>query len=293
MDDAHDVPSASLAKTAFVLPGGGSLGAVQVGMLHTLHEAGIHADVVVGTSIGSFNGSFVAADPTTAHDRLREVWLTIKRRDIFQVNAASLALGAFGRRDSLCSNSRLEHFLRSHLQFERLEDAKIPFVVTATDLDTGEPIALRRGPTLSALLATSALPGFLPPIERDGRQLIDGGVSSAWPVELALAAGATTIYVLETATSETMVRRRGAFAMFERGVDLLTDRVVALHRHRVLEEAHVAGAQVFEVPAPHSRVSLLDLSTTSELIDAARRSTERWLEQTQQPSVNESVTVGG
>ena len=260
--------------TAFVLPGGGSLGAVQVGMLHALHDAGIQPDLVVGTSIGGFNGSFVAADPATAHLRLARVWATLRRRDVLQIRATSLILGALGRRDSLCSNERLQQFLASTLQFDRIEDSKVPFVVTATDVDTGEPIALTCGPALSALLATSALPGFLPPIYRDGRTLIDGGISSAWPVEIALSAGATRVYVLETATCNTMVRRRGAFAMFERSVDLMSDRVVALQRQAIAANETV---EVFEIPAPPSHVSLLDLSSTGELIKSSLRSTKAWL----------------
>ena len=128
--------------------------------------------------------------------------------------------------------------------------------------------------TLASLKYISALPGFLPPISRDGRTLIDGGVSSAWPVEIAIAAGATDVYVLSTATCDTMTRRRGAFAMFERGVDLISDRVVALQRHAVRT---TSTAAVFDLPAPPSHVSLVDLSSTQELIDGGHRTTQAWL----------------
>lgn len=271
-------------RAAFVLPGGGSLGAVQVGMLSALNAAGIQPDLVVGTSIGGFNGSFVAADPATAHERLTDVWLRLKRRDVMQVSPTALVLGTIGRRDSLLDNTRLRAFLQSTLQFERIEHSKIPFIVTATDVDSGESVAITRDPALSALLATSALPGFLPPIYRDGHTLIGGGVSTAWPVELAVQAGATHIYVLETASCATMARRRGAFAMFERGVDLISDSVVALQRQRI---AGTAGVELFEIPAPPSHVSLLDLTSTGELIAAATASTTAWLEKQPSLRVNE------
>lgn len=61
-------------RTAFVLGGGGLLGAHEIGMLRALSEAGIRPDVVVGTSVGAINGAFVAADPAGAAARLGEPW---------------------------------------------------------------------------------------------------------------------------------------------------------------------------------------------------------------------------
>src|SRR6201981_4206799 len=60
--------------TAFVLGGGGMLGAHEVGMLRALSEGGIRPDLVVGTSIGALNGAFVAADPSGAAARLSRMW---------------------------------------------------------------------------------------------------------------------------------------------------------------------------------------------------------------------------
>ncbi len=262
------------ARIAFVLPGGGSLGAVQVGMLEALFAGGIRPDVIVGTSVGSFNGSFIAADPEHGHNILRDVWLGMERRDILALRPRAIALGLFGRHDFICHNDRLVHFLHRHAPLARLQDAKVPIVMTASDLETGQPVAMRDGPAISALLATSALPGVLPPVWRNGRLLVDGGMTAAWPVQLAIEAGADRVYVLETANCTTMQRRRGALAMFERGVDMITDHAVALERRSVF--AANAG-RVFEIPAPPSRTSILDLSATAELIEAARTTTRRWL----------------
>ena len=261
-------------RIAFVLPGGGSLGAVQVGMLDALHTAGIVADLIVGTSVGGFNASFIAAHPLDGHVVLRDVWLALKRRDLLALAPKGLALGLTGRRDAIFSNERLLAFLHRHVQLARLEDAEIPLTITATDFETGHPVAMTHGPAVSALLATGAIPGIFPAVRRDGRLLVDGGVSAAWPVELALEMGATDVYVLETATVQSMQRRRGALAMFERGVDIITERAIALER-RSLFALH--PGRIHEIPAPASHTSILDLSTTRELIDSACESTTQWL----------------
>ena len=73
-----------MPTTAFVLGGGGVLGATEVGMLRALLAAGITPDLVVGTSIGSVNGSFVAADPTVASaERLAQIWRRVREEGDF------------------------------------------------------------------------------------------------------------------------------------------------------------------------------------------------------------------
>ena len=78
--------------TAFVLSGGGSLGAVQVGMLRALSERNITPDLVVGTSAGALNAVFVAEHGTgpAALDRLAEIWTGLRRDDVFPVRCRSL-----------------------------------------------------------------------------------------------------------------------------------------------------------------------------------------------------------
>src|SRR5579863_10581409 len=76
--------------TAFVLAGGGSLGAVQVGMLQALSEAGETPDILVGASVGALNAGFFASDPTVrGAARLAEIWRELRRRDLFPINLRS------------------------------------------------------------------------------------------------------------------------------------------------------------------------------------------------------------
>src|SRR5262249_25612923 len=78
--------AASHVKTAFVFAGGGSFGAIQVGMLKSLAAHGVAADMVVGSSVGALNGAFYAGDPTVKGvERLAEIWRGLKRRDVFPI----------------------------------------------------------------------------------------------------------------------------------------------------------------------------------------------------------------
>src|SRR5215212_7851971 len=122
-------------KTAFVLSGGASLGAVQAGMLRALYERGIAPDLIVATSVGAVNGAYIAsrpATPRTAED-LGEVWRQVGRQQIFPLNPLTGFVGFFGLRDHLVSDRGLRQILESHTEFARLEDAAIPFSVITTD----------------------------------------------------------------------------------------------------------------------------------------------------------------
>src|SRR5258706_4154823 len=96
----HAVP----AKTAFVFAGGGSFGAIQVGMLHSLAAHGISADMVVGSSFGALNGAFYAGDPTLRGvERLGDVWRGLTRQDVFPMNWRTV-LSFLWHRDFLISH---------------------------------------------------------------------------------------------------------------------------------------------------------------------------------------------
>src|SRR5919199_6285801 len=97
----------SAPRVAFVLSGGASLGAIQVGMLRALYERGIAADFLVGTSAGALNGAFIASRSQTVEtaDVLADVWRGVRRGDVFPVSAVTGLLGFLGSRDHLVAGS--------------------------------------------------------------------------------------------------------------------------------------------------------------------------------------------
>src|SRR5690349_1350527 len=185
-------------STAFVLTGGGSLGVVQVGMLAALHDAGVEPDLLVGTSAGALNAAYLAG-PGTTDDRLvslAELWRRARRRDVFVARPGRWLAAAVGAAPSLFGEAELRRLVRLHLGFEVLEESRIPVHVVASDLVTGLGVVLTEGSSTDALLASSAVPGLLPPVRCAGRTLVDGGVGEFDALAHARAWGADEIYLL-------------------------------------------------------------------------------------------------
>src|SRR5918994_5858227 len=160
-------------SVAFVLAGGASLGAIQVGMLRALYERGITADMIVGTSAGALNGAFIASRPQTSAtaDSLADVWRGLRRGQAFPLNPLTGLLGFLGARDHLVPASGLRRLVRRHLEFEHLEELPIPLHVVAVDVTTGQELRLSDGPVLDAILASAPPPGVLPPVPWEDRPL--------------------------------------------------------------------------------------------------------------------------
>src|SRR3954468_836560 len=115
------MPNEGQPKTAFVFAGGGSFGAIQVGMLHALASHGIVADMVFGSSVGALNGAYYAGDPTLDGVRkLEAIWRSIRQQDVFPVTWRTL-LGFLRRRDFLVSPDGLRKLINAHLPYRNLE----------------------------------------------------------------------------------------------------------------------------------------------------------------------------
>jgi NTE family protein len=184
-------------KTAFVLAGGGSRGAVQVGMLAELVARGIRADLVFGASVGAINGGAYAGDPTAAGiTRMTEIWREVKGTDIFPRSVLDGPWAFLQKRASVHSNSGVRAIIEAGIDFENLQDSMIPFEVVTTSLTDGRERWLAHGNAVEAILASSAIPSLFPPVIIDGDVLVDGGVVNNVPISRAIAAGCTRIYVL-------------------------------------------------------------------------------------------------
>lgn len=263
--------------TAFVLSGGASLGAVQVGMLQALGERGIRPDLLVGTSVGAINAAWVAGRPDPRHlGELADLWSSMRSRQVFPVSPTSAVTGLLARRNHLVAGSGLEELLNRHLPYDRLEDAEVPVHVVATELLTGRERLLSQGPAVPALLASCAIPAIYPPVEIGGELYIDGGVSANSPVSHAVDLGADTVYILPTGYACALPRPpSGAIGMALHALTILLQRQLI---HDV--ERNQGRAQLHVMP-PLCPLSVFpgDFRHSAELIERARDETRKHLAQ--------------
>lgn len=191
-------------KLAFVLGGGGARGALQVGALRALLEAGYQPDLLVGTSVGAVNATYLAINgfKPESLDGLVKAWHDASRADLLPANYLWLTVRSLFRRPDVSSDRMksffIEHGLTPDLRFRDLKG--IELVLVATDLNAGTPclygLDLQQS-VLEGILASTALPPWVAPLERSDMLLIDGGIVSTLPVEPALRFGATEIIALD------------------------------------------------------------------------------------------------
>jgi NTE family protein len=265
------------AKTAFVLAGGGSFGAIQVGMLHSLAAHGITADMVVGSSVGALNGAFYAGDPTLEGvQRLAAIWRGLQRHDVFPLTWKTL-LGFVLRRDFLITHDGIRKLIDDHIPFRNLQDAKLPVHIVTTDIISGNSVVLSEGSTSEAIVASTAIPGAFAPIHYRDHYLADGAISSNTPIRVAVKQGAKRLIILPTGHAcANQAPPVGAVANAMHALTLLIARQLVSE----LESLDPA-IEYFVVPPLCPLVgSPYDFSRTPEHIERAIRTTDAWLAQT-------------
>ena len=261
--------------TAFVFAGGGSHGAVQVGMLRALHAFGIRADFVVGTSVGAVNGVHYAGDPTAEGiERLARVWTDLSSREVYPGLPLGWLRAIVGQHPHVVDPRSLRRLLERNFRTPRLEDAVLPAVVIAADARDGSEVLLSRGSAVDAVLASAAIPVLFPPVLIDDRLLVDGAIAKNAAISTAVALGAECVVVLPTGFGCAVTESpRNVIAM---GMHVVT---ILLARQLVNEAARHAGHLPIVVVPPvcPMNVSSYDFSHAQRLIASAEESTTRWL----------------
>ncbi len=256
-----------------MLPGGGALGAYQVGVLKALTEHGIIPDLLVGVSAGSVNATLFAWNGgIEGVHRLERMWRSIKRRDLMRLELGRLAMGLMGRRPSFLDSMHGHRFMRRHLGERLLEHAPTRVAVIATDLSNGEGVALSTGDAARAVLASSAFPGVFPPVQIDGRTYVDGGVVADVPLDLTLQLGAATALVLCVPALAAGPAPKHALDILFRASSL----GVEAHGRSVLFRPPV-GLRVIEIPALASALTTFDVGKSVGMIDEGYERTVLWL----------------
>jgi NTE family protein len=261
-------------KTALVLAGGGSFGAIQVGMMHSLAAHGISADMVVGSSVGALNGAYYAGDPSMKGVlQLETIWRGLQRRDVFPVNWRTL-LGFIQRRDFLIPHDGVQKLIDDNLPYRNLQDAALPVHIVTTDIVTGDAVVLSEGSAARAIIASTAIPGAFAPVRYKDFYLADGAISANTPIKVAVQKGAQRLIILPTGYAcATHTPPVGAVANALHALTLL------IARQLVSELEDLAPEIEFYVVPPLCPLvgSPYDFSRTSDHIERAIQSTDAWL----------------
>lgn len=185
--------------TAFVLGGGGVLGAAEVGMLRALLEAEIAPDLVLGTSIGALNGAMIARDPSeTAIKRMTELWVSARaegagvRDKPLRTVRRAVATGTH-----IYSATSLRRRLTDEFGDLTFDDLAVPLQVCAASIERAAEHWFDSGPVVDAVLASAAVPGLLPPAKVGDEHYLDGGIVNSIPLSRAVQLGATRVFVLQ------------------------------------------------------------------------------------------------
>jgi NTE family protein len=255
------VPAPRAALTAFVFAGGGSLGAIEVGMLRELLDRGERPGCVVGASAGAINAAYFAGRPDGA--------------GVAMLEAMWCLLGmVLRRRPHLVEATALRVLLEKNLSYARVEHAAIPLHIVATDMLAGNEIVLSTGPVVDAVLASAAIPGVFPPVRIGGQDLVDGGVANNTPISVAVALGATRIVVLPAGFACAL--RAPPSSAIAQAMHALT-LVIARQLVRDLEFYSSRAEIIVVPPLCPLEVSPYDYTQCDRLIERAAEKTRGWL----------------
>jgi NTE family protein len=186
--------------TAFVLGGGGVLGAVEVGMLRALLERDIVPDLVLGTSIGALNGAMVAQEPSLAViDKLTALWHAAGQPDqqVYGDRPLRTVRRAVSTGTHLWSAKPLQQALAEELGDVTFEQLPVRFQVCAASIERAAEHWFDSGPVVDAVVASAAVPGLLPPARVGDEHYLDGGIVNSIPLGRAVQLGASRVFVLQ------------------------------------------------------------------------------------------------
>jgi NTE family protein len=267
------------AVTAFVLGGGGVLGAAEVGMLRALSEREILPDLIVGSSVGALNGAFFAADASAAGvRRLEASWTGLQPHDVFSGSLLGRVSTLVRHGTYLHSNQPLRDLIEAALPGAQIEDLPVRFECVAASIERVAAHWFDHGPLTEAVLASCAVPGLLPPVEIAGEHFVDGGLVHSVPVGRAVARGATRIFVLHVGRSERpLVPPRYPWE-----VGLVAFEIARRHRFTEDMASVPAGVEIHVLPSGGD-VPLVNLryrrgAGAGERIEAAYRVTSKYLD---------------
>lgn len=196
-------------RIALVLGGGGSKGLAHLGAIRELEAAGIRPDLIIGCSAGAIAGAVYADQP----DVEPRPFLNLKKRDLLDYTFLRPLFG-------LVEGKILQKYMQKTLHAQTFEELKIPLILIATDLVTGDVIELCHGKIAAAVGASCAYPGFFKPVLLYGRYLVDGGAACPVPVSIAKKYGADVVIAIDLGEKLPKAGPKHLFGVTKRSLEI-------------------------------------------------------------------------
>lgn len=271
-------------NTAYVLGGGGRWGAVEVGMLRALNEADIRPDIILGTSIGAFNGSVIADDPgPVGVQRLGDFWDELTGAALFKSSVLGRVKNVATLQPAIHRSAELRLVLEHiHGTYKRIEDLHVPFQCVAASIERAAEHWFTEGPLVPALLASSAVPVLFPPVEIEGEHFYDGGLVNSVPLARAVDLGASVIYVLQVGRLEAPLRPPARL----HEAALISFEIARRNRYATAMETLPTDVAVHVLPSGNPvefddrrQLRWRDTGDTSDLVDGAYKASGAYLKE--------------
>jgi NTE family protein len=264
-------------RIGLALSGGAARGIAHIGVLRALVENKVPIDCIAGTSAGALVGGTMASGMPLSE--IETIGRSLRWRDIGRITMSRMGIQ---------SNERLEQYLRGLLPVTRFEELPIPFAAVATDLQSGKAVILRdKGDLAFAIRASCAIPGwYIPVMDEQGRQLVDGGLVANIPSEVARSLGADLVIAVDVNTegaaflgpslsiisvlfqSMLLVQRTAALYQLE-AADLVIKPRVGHIRWDEMSRAEEFITSGYEA-------TIERMSEIKALIEAARKAARKW-----------------
>jgi len=245
-------------RIGLVLGGGGARGGAHLGVLEVLEDLHVPIACIAGTSMGALTGGAYAAGiaPRDIQDMVAKTdWIAIfddtagrsatniRQKEIDDRYYSGLELGLTRKgvrfREGALAGEKLKLFfnqlVRAELGARSIEDLPLPLAIIATDIGTGERVAIRSGELTSAMRASMSVPGLMTPVLREGHKLVDGGITDNLPIEEARSLCKADLLIVVDVAAPLLKPEEvtGVVTVLEQVVNLITEQNRVKSRERL------------------------------------------------------------
>ena len=203
-------------KIVLALGGGAARGLATIGVLKILERERVPIDMIVGTSIGGFVGAAYSIGVPIYKMEKAALKFSVDKLVDFSVSKWSLLRG-----------KKLEKLIDDFIDKKDFSDARIPFAITTTDIETGDEVVHTKGDLQKIIKASCSWPGIFPPVIIDGKKLSDGGIRNSIPVKTAKKLGATKVIAVDIGFCAKKGKLDNLFQLFIQSIQILGEELDA------------------------------------------------------------------